>query len=165
MTLKFRQYTVDDRSACLRVFRSNIPKFFREFEQTRFESFIDEARYPYFVIERSEKIIGCGGYGVKEGSGTAALCWGMVASQYHGQHIGEYLLAGRLNEILRHPEISGVHLSTSQHTDGFYQKYGFTVLERRADDIAPGLDTVEMNLDLTEEKRLWIVECWNSFGG
>ena len=101
-----------------------------------------------------------GGYGVREGSDQADLCWGMIASEYHGHRLGEYLLLARLNEIVRQEDVRGVRLATSQHTDGFFQRYGFAIQSRQRNGIDDGLDNVEMQLDLTKDTRDWIVERW-----
>lgn len=164
MGLEFRKYSAEDRADCIDVFRSNIPKYFRDFEQPEFEGFLDAGQHPYFVATLSSaRIIGCGGFGVTAGATTADLCWGMVASDFHGRHIGEFLLAGRLRAILgKRDDIDSVRLSTSQLTDGFYQKYGFAVVERQVDGIAEGLDTVQMRLSLTGEIRCRMDELWSA---
>ena len=162
MTFNFRPYLPQDRSDCISVFRSNIPKFFREHELADYETFIDSSGCPYFVIERLNKTVGCGGYGMGDGSDTAILCWGMVASDDHGKRLGEYLLLARLNEIVKHEDVHGVRLATSQYTNGFFERYGFTIQERQRDGFADGLDNVEMRLDLTEDARHTIAKRWNS---
>lgn len=151
--VSYREYSVGDRDECLRVFRSNMPRFFRDHEQPDFEAFIDSGKCPYFVIDHGGTIVGCGGYGVRTGSDHVDLCWGMVDQSRHGQRLGEFLLMLRLNEIIQDPGIRAVRLGTSQLTDGFFQRYGFAVCDRKANAIAEGLDEVEMRLDLTEETR------------
>jgi predicted GNAT family N-acyltransferase len=158
MQLSFRQYVAQDFSSCVSIFCSNIPHFFREHERADFESFISASECPYFVIEQDGGIVGCGGYGVHEGSRMADLCWGMIDSGYHGKRLGEYLLLIRLNEIVQLRDVRGVRLGTSQHTDGFFQRYGFAVQSRQHNGIAEGLDEVEMLLELTEGTRQKITE-------
>ena len=162
LTTTYREYTTADRDECLHVFRSNVPKFFRDHEQPDFEAFIDAGECPYFVIEESGTVVGCGGYGVRTVSDHADLCWGMVDQSRHGQRLGEFLLLLRLSEILRDPGIKAVRLATSQLTDGFFQRYGFAVCLRQENAIADGLDEVEMLLELTDENRSRISELWGA---
>ncbi|MFP6677668.1 MAG: GNAT family N-acetyltransferase, partial [Pirellulaceae bacterium] len=124
MTLTFRRFNPRDRSDCVRVFGSNQPKFFRESELPDFEAFIDSAACPFFVVEQECVIVGCGGYGIHDGSQLADLCWGMVTPDYHGNHLREYLLLARLYEITSREQVNGVRLATSQHTDGFFRNMG-----------------------------------------
>ncbi len=165
MKIAFRQYLPKDRGDCVRVFCSNIPQFFREQECRDFESFIDSSGCTYSVVERFDEIVGCGGYGVRDDSDVADLCWGMIASDYHGHRLGEYLLLVRLNEIVTREDTREVHLATSQHTDGFFQKYGFTIRPRERDGIDEGLDDVRMQLDLTKDAKRWIADRWHDMAG
>lgn len=158
-----REYSSADRDDCLRVFHSNMPRFFRDHERPDFEAFIDSGECPYFVIEEARTIVGCGGYGVRTGSDHADLCWGMIDQSRHGQRLGEFLLLLRLNEIIQDPAIKAVRLGTSQLTDGFFQRYGFAVCDRKANAIAEGLDEVEMLLELTEETRGQFGELWTQW--
>jgi hypothetical protein len=160
MALLFRPYTDRDRASCLSVFQSNIPRYFRQHEQPSFEDFLDSSGCPYFVIERSGSLIACGGYGVRKGSDQADLCWGIVTAAEQGRGLGEYLLLGRLAEIVGHVGVSSARLGTCQLTDGFFAKYGFVVVDRQPEAIAAGLDAVEMRLELNGARRQWIVRRW-----
>ncbi len=164
MAFTHRQYNSEDRGDCIRVFDSNVPKFFRDHERPDFVSFLDSEECPYFVIEFENAIIGCGGYGIREGSDQADMCWGMVAAEYHGKHAGEYLLLARLYEIVTATCATSVRLGTSQYTDGFFQKYGFAIQSIKPDGIDTGLDEVEMRLQLTDDAKQLITARWNERG-
>lgn len=160
MKLAFRRYLPEDRGGCIRIFRSNVPTFFRERERRDFETFVDSSGCPYFVVERLDEIVGCGGYGVRDGSAPADLCWGMIASDSHGNHFGEYLLLARLNEIVNREDVRAVHLATSQYTEGFFQRYGFTIHSWEPNGIDDGLDDVKMRLRLTKDTKRRIADRW-----
>ena len=160
MTLFFRRYTEQDRPACLSVFASNVPRYFREHEQADFESYIGDSGEPFFVIESSGSIVGCGGYAIPAEGTIADLCWGMIAQGHHGTRLGEYLLLGRLAAIVTEPGITGVRLGTCQLTQGFFQRYGFEIRHTQHDGIAAGLDEVEMFLAVTDETRTRILTGW-----
>lgn len=155
-----RNYTPADRSACLAVFDSNVPRYFSARERPEFAAFIDSAACPYFVIESDGRIAGCGGYGVRSPHEPADLCWGMIAAEQQGHRLGELLLLGRLKEIAEDASIEAVRLVTSHLTDGFFGKYGFRELGRKPEGIAEGLDEVSMRLDLTPATRRRIRQQW-----
>lgn len=162
---EFRPYLPADRRQCLEVFSSNVPRYFRDHERSEFETFIDSSGCPYFVLASPEGIVGCGGYGLREAGAPADLCWGMVAAAHHRSRLGEFLLLGRLEAIVRDQVAASVRLVTSQHTDGFFRRYGFEVRGRVVDGYGPGLDKVSMDLALTPDRRRWIRNRWHSIGG
>ncbi len=150
MTLTLRRYEEADRQACLDVFGSNIPHFFAELEKADFADFLtNEATLSsdYFVVEKvgATAPLGCGGVYVVED--VAGFCWGMVERAQHRQGVGSFLLKKRLEHLRRHyPEITAVNLDTSQHSRGFFARFGFEVTQITADSYAPGLDRYDMTL-------------------
>jgi predicted GNAT family N-acyltransferase len=163
MTLQHRLYRASDRDDCISIFRSNVPQFFRDHELTDFTEFLDASDRSYFVVYAGKQIVGCGGFGLRSGSDTADLCWGMVHRGQQGKRIGAYLLLARLNDIITTTDAKQVRLGTSQHTDGFFQRYGFQIQSTKADGIAAGLDDVEMRIDLTDTNRESIARNWREF--
>jgi len=160
--VSFRDYSVGDRSACLAVFDSIVPKYFHQDERPEFEAFIDSFEGAYFVLETGGSIAGCGGYASGEAGGLADLCWGMIASIHHGKGLGEMLLLARLQAGATRTPVDGVCLATSQHTDSFFRRYDFSTRSRETDGFASGLDKVEMRLDLSAAVRKQIVESWKA---
>lgn len=149
----FRNIAPSDLADCVALFRSNVPSYFCDEELPEFEEFVSSAACPYFVIEIDDVVVGCGGYGLRDDSDVADLCWGMVASDHHGRGLGEYLLYIRLREIINREHVQYVRLCTSQHTSGFFERYGFVVQSRKRDGFAEGLDDLEMRLELNEDSR------------
>ncbi|HET7464206.1 MAG TPA: GNAT family N-acetyltransferase [Longimicrobium sp.] len=144
-----RDYTGTDRGDCLAVFDSNVPEFFIPSERAVFAAFLDALPGPYLVVvDDGGEIAGCGGYAVTPGTTTADLCWGMVSRRRHGTGLGRLLLEARLERIRRDPSPDAVALNTSQHTRGFYARYGFTTELVTPDAFAPGLDRCDMRLVL-----------------
>jgi hypothetical protein len=163
--LSHRKYDSTDLDACVAVFRSNVPRFFREHELPDFTEFLDASNCPYLVVQAGEQIVGCGGYGLRNGSDTADLCWGMIHNAYHGRHLGAYLLLARLYRIVTTTDACAIRLETSQQTDRFFGKFGFTTQSVAADGIDRGLDRVEMRLALTESTRSAIERDWRELAG
>lgn len=155
-----RPYKPSDRDACIELFHTNVPHFFRDHELQEFTEFLDGDGCEYVVVLADGEIVGCGGFGVRDGSNAADLCWGMVHRDHQGKGVGAYLLLARLHAIATTTEAGSVRLGTSQHTAGFFRRYGFETQSKKPDGIAPGLDEVGMKLYLTAENRTWIQRQW-----
>lgn len=79
--------------------------------------------------------------------------------------VGDDLLLARLRAVVTTTDCAAVRLGTSQHTDGFYRRLGFTVERREQGGIAPGLHAVEMRLELTDAARSSILARWRAVSG
>lgn len=129
----------------LSAFRSNIPKYFFDFEEEGLLDYIDSKKLPYFVIKVNGIIVGAGGYALNKDD-TVSLCWGMVHQDHHGKHFGEELLKFRLNTISKiYPGKTIVNV-TSQHTTGFFEKYGFKIVSVKENGFGPNLHECKMVL-------------------
>jgi len=144
-----RPYLPADRDACLAVFDSNAPDFFKSHKRRDFEGFLDRGAVPYFVMEHDGAIIGCGGYFVTEQKAVARLVWGMVRRDWRRQGLGRFLLLFRLRQITKAGGVEMVHLDTSPDSASFFQSQGFKLARVAKDGYAPGLDRVEMTMKLT----------------
>lgn len=145
-----RDYMPQDRSGCLTVFDGNVPRYFDRAEQDDFTGFLNSkaVAWSYQVIERHGQIVACGGLAVDPKGSSAGLCWGMVARGLHGVGLGSLLTAARLKSARAIPGVEQVRLDTSQHTQGFYQRFGFVVEGIVPDGYGPGLDRWHMLLRL-----------------
>lgn len=150
-----RPYTLDDRQACIEIFKSNMPVFFAPHELGDFEDWLtakdhaeiayksNESEY-YYVVEMENTIVGCGGFYIPQNGGEARMAWGMVENSLHKKGIGRQFLEFRINQIrLINPEI-GIALDTTQHSYRFFEKLGFKVTKIQKDAYAPGLDRYDM---------------------
>lgn len=140
------------RSACQELFDSNVPDYFAAVERKDFDAYLDDLKGPYFVMEdETGTIVACGGYAAEEEDPAAAvLCWGMVRRDLHRCGFGRQLLAERLRRIAAEPQYSLVTIETSQYSRGFFERFGFTAERVVPDGFAPGLDLVEMELDISK---------------
>jgi ribosomal protein S18 acetylase RimI-like enzyme len=144
-----RDYRAGDREACLAVFDTNVPKFFSRDERPRFASFLDHLPGPYLVLTREAgEIVACGGAALEPGGRVASLCWGMVSAELHGTGLGKLLLQKRIERVRRIPGVELLRLDTSQHTRGFYERFGFVTREIVENGYAARLDRCELTLDL-----------------
>lgn len=155
--MKLRDYRPNDKAACLAIFDSNIPQFFARHERLEFDAFLNAPLCTYFVIEADNApfpapIIGCGGYHYDPETSKAILCWGMVARAHHKTGVGKALLVGRLMKLCAESDGAAVlRLNTSQHTYGFFEKFGFVVTRIVEHGFAPGLHEYDMELRMTPD--------------
>lgn len=143
-----RDYQAADLEACMALFDSNLDPYFVREERAEFEAYLQELPEGYLVVESDDgRLLACGGYAVEK-SGHAIFCWGMVLRDTHRSGVGTLLAKERLARIAAHTNATEVHLHTSQHTTGFYQRFGFTETKRVMDGYGPGLDRHDMVLKL-----------------
>lgn len=134
----------------LALFAGNVPEYFAESERKDFIEFIDDLPGPYFLMTDADGApVGCGGYAQEDDRpGVAALCWGMVRRDRHGQGLGDTLLRYRLAMLAADPVFREVRIETSQFSRGFFQRYDFVQTRQVANGFAPGIDLIAMSLDL-----------------
>lgn len=142
--MQIRPYVAADREACIAIFHSNLPRYFDISELPELEAFLDKPTGEYFVLEQGGSIVACGGCYVRDCTGS--LSWGMVSQAHHRASIGTTLLAWRIDHMFRQPEVSEVVIDTSQHTAGFFMRYGFCITRQVADGYGVGIDQVSMSL-------------------
>ena len=143
----FRRYTPSDLDAVVAIFRSNIPKYFGPDEEPGLRSFLSDSRgEDYYVLELSRDIVGAGGIALNEDQ-TVSLCWGMVRKDHLGTGLGRKLTEFRIENSREKFGTLPLVISTSQHTSGFYEKFGFHMVEHTPDGFGPGIDTCRMRLD------------------
>lgn len=157
-----RPYTIADKAACLEAFKSNMPEYFAAAELPDFESWLDEqakqttatpgnVTEQYFVIEKSAKVIGCGGYYIDLPKQTAIMTWGLVNRAFHRQGIGKELFQYRITAIQSICSTCKIILDTSQYAFPFFQKWGFTITKISKDFYAKGIDRYDMELKGTNK--------------
>lgn len=145
--MDIRQYAPSDLEAVVAIFRSNIPKYFGLTEEPGLREFLAEFAEHYYVIEVGGEVVGAGGIGLNDDD-TVSLCWGMVHDRHLGTGLGKLLTEYRIE---RSREVFGdkaMVTSTSQHTEGFYKKFGFVTIEHKPDGFGPGIDICKMRLDV-----------------
>ena len=145
--MNLRPYTSDDLEPVVAVFRSNIPKYFGPGEEAGLRSFLVDARSEdYFVGEHDGEVIAAGGIALNEDQ-TVSLCWGMVRADHLGTGLGRKLTEYRVEKARETFGKLPLVISTSQHTQGFYEKFGFRLVEHTPDGFGPGIDICKMRLE------------------
>jgi ribosomal protein S18 acetylase RimI-like enzyme len=155
---KTRSYQTADKESCLKIFESNTPQYFLVHERENFSKYLDENSDGYSVIEDSDgKPIACGGYAIGLDGGVATLCWGMVDKAWHGHGLGRLLLTQRLSTLARFLQMKLIRMDTSQHSVGFFMKWGFKTYRITRNYYGPDLHRHEMYLILDDGKARGIL--------
>lgn len=143
----FRQYSNADKKSCLKIFKSNVPLYFSSRETKEFEEWLPKMEN-YFVLEIDNKIIGSGGWFLKDEQ-TAGLSYGIIRKKYQKQGWGRILLNFRLEIIkARHPQVKKIEIDTSQKTAPFFEHFGFSTESVHPQFYGEGLDKYVMGLKL-----------------
>lgn len=152
-----RKYEASDRNACMEIFLTNVPKYFTLEEVDEFDRFLAKLGDPeasdnplYYVMELDNRVIGCGGFGEKDGIDgipSITFVWGMVDNSYHKKGFGEELLRFRLAEIKVQFPNWKVILDTTQFSYTFFEKYGFKTLKITENSYGEGMHRYDMVLE------------------
>ena len=146
--MNLRPYTTDDLEPVVAIFRSNIPKYFGPSEEPGLRSFLADARSgDYSVVELGGDIIASGGIALNDDQ-TVSLCWGMVRADHLGTGVGRELTEFRIQKAREKHGSLPLVISTSQHTSGFYERFGFRLTRHVPDGFGPAIDICEMRLEL-----------------
>ncbi|WP_244196630.1 GNAT family N-acetyltransferase [Paraburkholderia hospita] len=146
MVIRFFERT--DLAACEQLFDSNTPKFFAEEERVEFTEYLNRLPGPYLVLEEDGEVVACGGWAASRTTpNEIVLCWGMVSKDRHKAGLGTRLMKARLEHIFASNNAAAVLLTTSQHSAGFFERFGFQTVRSEKDGYAPGIDLVEMRLE------------------
>lgn len=151
--MNFRRFETADTEAVVAIFRSNIPKYFVESEESELREYLAGGVENYYVLEVDGDVAGAGGIALNADD-TVSLCWGMVRNDLIGTGLGKRLTEFRIE---RSREVFGdrpLVISTSQHTEGFYKKLGFVTVEHTPDGFGPGIDVCRMRRDLGTIARI-----------
>lgn len=140
-----REYTAEDKEACLAIFDSNLPQYFMPHERNELIEWLDKTdRASYSVLVEKDEVVACGGIYVDSDKQITGLAWGMVHDSRHKQGLGKALTIHRLETMSQQFPGLDQHLETSQFTEAFYLRFGFETIERIQDGFGPGLDNCKM---------------------
>ena len=154
--MQCRPYVARDRDDCIRAFRSNTPSSFLPEELADYERFLDRLPGPYFAVVDGADLVACGGIATGRVKGEADVCWTIVSAGRQRQGAGNLLMASCVAEILALPGCETARLDTSQHTRGFFERWGFIATSVTPNGYGPGLDRVEMRIMLDAPARgMW----------
>lgn len=140
--IAFDNFHLAYRAACIEILQSNTPKYFMEEDLLEYTTFLNTFTDPYFVILKMNKVVGCGGIFLRDG--TAGLSWGMIHREFHKRGLGTQLLMYRLKKIREHYGDVPVHLHTTQYTSSFFQQHGFHSVKTTVNGFGYNLNAIQM---------------------
>ncbi|UHO39647.1 GNAT family N-acetyltransferase [Chryseobacterium capnotolerans] len=147
--MKIINYTKIFREDCIKIFKSNLPKFFAMEELPFFEDFLDQyTKENYFVVKMDGQVVANGGFFLDTKNSVAGLSWGMVHADYHGKGIGKALTQYRIDLLKKTYPSLPYKIETSQHTAEFYKKNGFRTVEIIPDGFSKGIDKYIMIMEV-----------------
>lgn len=147
-----RPYTPADRDACLTILASNIPDFVLPRELAEYAEWLDRACAPgaedpcEYLVDTDLRC--AGGISFADTAPVATLSWGIVRRDLHRSGLGRALLREGLARI-RARGVTQVLMDTSDASVGFFLRHGFVVTGRVRDGYGPGVDLLDLTLDLT----------------
>jgi predicted GNAT family N-acyltransferase len=141
--MKIRPYTSEDLDDVVKLFRSNLGKYFVEAEEQELRGFLAEYSEDYYVVEIIDEIVAAGGIALNPDQ-TISLCWAMVRNDLIGTGLGRALTLFRMQKARKKWGDRPLVTSTSQHTEGFYKKLGFATVEHVPNGFGPGIDVCKM---------------------
>lgn len=141
-----RKYLIEDKPRVIELLRKNTPEFFHISEEKDFESYLDYEIEDYFVYQQQNEIIAAGGINYIPERKVARISWDMVDPKAHGKGIGKELVQHRINLLNKNPNIDFIEVRTSQLTNTFYEKMGFTLEKVVKNFWAENFDLYQMQM-------------------
>lgn len=139
-----RPYQPNDHAALIALIRENTPTYFAKAEAAEFSQYLEAETEDYFIVEAGGQIVGCGGINYEPEKNAAVLSWDIIHPEYQGKGYGRQLTHHRIALIRQKPGIDRIIVRTSQHTELFYGKMGFTTQKVAKDYWSPGFDLYYM---------------------
>ncbi len=144
-----RDYTPEDREACLEVYHSNVPDPCPEAILPLCARFLDEGTSYLLVVEHEGRVAGCGGLELRGEGPFAHLFFGFLHKDWQGRGLGTTLLAARLSLIEHEGQDITVHLEAGTEAAGFFGRFGFKLGAVKANVLGPGRDVGHLVLQIT----------------
>jgi N-acetylglutamate synthase-like GNAT family acetyltransferase len=143
-----RHYEAQDKSILIDLLRVNTPKYFGVEEEIDFVRYLESEIESYFVIEKNQQIVGCGGINLNLEKQFGIISWGMIHPDFFGQKLGSQLLEYRISFLKNNYNLQKIIVRTSQLVFPFYQKHGFELKEIHPDYWSKGIDMYLMEMEL-----------------
>lgn len=145
-----RRYETKDKSILIDLLRINTPKYFGVEEEIDFVRYLESEIESYFVIEKNQQIVGCGGINLNLEKQIGIISWGMIHPDFFGQKLGSQLLEYRISFLKVNYSLQKIIVRTSQLVFPFYQKHGFELKEIHPDYWSKGLNMYFMEMQLPQ---------------
>jgi N-acetylglutamate synthase-like GNAT family acetyltransferase len=145
-----RRYETKDKSILIDLLRINTPKYFGIEEEIDFLQYLESEIESYFIIEKNQQIVGCGGINLNLEKHFGIISWGMIHPDFFGQKLGSQLLEYRISFLKNNYNLQKIIVRTSQLVFPFYQKHGFELKEIHPGFWSKGIDMYLMEMELRQ---------------
>ena len=144
MTLAFRLYDPSQIEICLNLFDSNCPAFFAMEERRDYLDFLSARPLNYFLGLDGDKVVCAFGYSATSDE-YPSLNWIMVAPAYQKSGAGNAMMGLYIDYLVANQKQFG-SISTSQHAEHYFQRYGAVRIGYKEHGWGEGMHRVEMLL-------------------
>lgn len=141
----FRPYTSADRTACLRLFDSNCPRYFAPNEREGYEAFMTAADGEYEVCLLDGQVVGAYGVLAVESTGLA-LRWIVIAPEFQGHGLGSAIMQRVFEAVRATGPAARLHIGASHLSAPFFARFGARELTRTPHGWGPDMHRVDMEL-------------------
>lgn len=142
-----RAYDPDDHEACLTLFDQNCPDYFAPSERQDYQTFLENGPLGYRVCLHQNQIVGAWGLAVDRASHQGRLQWILLARRIKGLGVGRDMMSHSLQQA-RALDLNEIHIAASQKSAPFFSRFGAQPMSTTADGWGPGLDRIDMVIDL-----------------
>jgi N-acetylglutamate synthase-like GNAT family acetyltransferase len=144
--MKFKEYTSLNYNDCLELFELNCPSFFAEEERDDYKQYLKFNSDRYLLGYKENSIVCCFGIG-NNSEGISCLRWIMVHPNFYNRGYGNAMMSYLMNHVIDKAQ-KKILISTSQHTEAFFSKYGATKLNFIKDGWGKAMHRIDMEVTL-----------------
>ena len=149
MELTFRVYDPSHIETCLSLFDSNCPAFFAAEERRDYFEFLSAAPLNYFLGLDGNNVVCAFGYSATSDE-RPSLNWIMVAPAYQKSGAGNAMMGLYIDYLVANQKQFG-SISTSQHAEHYFQRYGALRIGYEEHGWGEGMHRVEMLLPVADK--------------
>lgn len=144
--MEFKEYTPQDYQDCLELFELNCPSFFAEEEREDYTRYLESNNDVYLLGYQGSSLVCCFGIG-DISKDVSSLTWIMVHPGHHRGGYGREMMSYFLGHVKEQSK-KKVLVSTSQHAEAFFGKYGAKRLKFTEDGWGKGMHRIDMEIPL-----------------
>jgi GNAT superfamily N-acetyltransferase len=149
MTLAFRLYDPSQIETCLNLFDSNCPAFFATEERRDYFDFLAAPPLNYFLGLDGNNVVCAFGYSATSDE-YPSLNWIMVIPAYQSRGAGGAMMGQYIDYLVKNQKQFG-SISTSQHAEPYFQRYGAVRIGYEEHGWGEGMHRVEMRLPVADK--------------
>ncbi|OXA99676.1 hypothetical protein B0A75_11095 [Flavobacterium oncorhynchi] len=149
MSINIRPYNASDKEDISDIFFSNCPKYFDKNDHASLLDFLDNyADKNFKVLISDDKIIGCGGYYIKDSDECFGICWVMFKRYVLGHRLFFKTADMFFNHLMQNIESENLNydivINTTQVMEKSFNRYGFKTESVSKNGFGEGLDHYKM---------------------